>query len=233
MSITQAYVHHFYVNLHSGLTEVREKTKIMQGDRNADRFVIHVQDCRENVNLDGVFVSALAKRRDGVTVPLIGTVEDGAAVIVLDEHCYMSPGEIRVTVTLSAGDVIRTVLSVLLDVGSKYTDIVADNGTVGNLDALLAEIATMRQVTAEAQAGIEKIDKALDFGAQHVGKLLVIGADGKLIPLAIGDGLEIVDGVMRVKATGEAVEDDVFYTADGKVFTTVDAAVLYVQKGEQ
>ena len=36
------------------------------------------------------------------------------------------------------------------------------------------------------------------FGEENAGKLVVIGADGKLIPITLGSEFEIVDGVLRI-----------------------------------
>ena len=89
-------------------------------------------------------------------------------------------------------------------------------------------VAQVMDAAARAEQAAK--DAALHYGADDAGKLLYISADGKAIPLAIGDGLEIVDGVLRVKETGEVVDGDVFYTADGEVFTTLDGAIMYVRK---
>lgn len=41
---------------------------------------------------------------------------------------------------------------------------------------------------------------SVNQGAENSGKLLYIGTDGQLVPLNLGDGLEIVDGVLRITA---------------------------------
>lgn len=43
-------------------------------------------------------------------------------------------------------------------------------------------------------------DLTPSFGEENAGKLVYIGQDGKLLPLEIGFGLEITDGVLRVTA---------------------------------
>lgn len=67
---------------------------------------------------------------------------------------------------------------------------------------------TLASTSEPGETNIPWVDKVLEaaktlkellaFTADDAGKLVHIGADGKLIPLALGDGLEIVGGVLRV-----------------------------------
>lgn len=56
--------------------------------------------------------------------------------------------------------------------------------------AVRAEEAAKRAEAAEG-GGVA-------FGPENVGQLLYVGADGKAAPLQLGEGLEIVEGVLRV-----------------------------------
>jgi hypothetical protein len=58
---------------------------------------------------------------------------------------------------------------------------------------------------AAARAEQAAKDAALHYSADDAGKLLYISADGKAIPLALGDGLQIVDGVLHVLGGGSAM----------------------------
>lgn len=49
---------------------------------------------------------------------------------------------------------------------------------------------------------MEILNQLLDssgFGAENAGKLVVIGTDGSLIPLTLGNEFEIINGVLRIK----------------------------------
>lgn len=148
--ILNPYIHTYYVNIRDGASILRERQPLASGDKNADEFVVHLQDCGKDVDLGNASVTGKVLRPDGQTVPLTGTIDKGAAHIVLDENCYAVPGEIRLTVTLSAGNVIQSVLIVMMDVQTCATNIVVDNGVVGSLTELLAEIANMRNATDAA-----------------------------------------------------------------------------------
>lgn len=160
MSNTNPFVHEYKVDLRKGSTMERERKPLAQGDAYADKIVVHVYDNGVAVNLFGVGVSAKAVRYDGVTVPLVGSVEDGAACVVLDKACYAAAGDVRVSVAISAGDMVQTVLVLLLNVETGETGIVADNGVVGDLTSLLAEIANMREATNAALDAAKRVDEA-------------------------------------------------------------------------
>lgn len=51
-----------------------------------------------------------------------------------------------------------------------------------------------------------KVDKFQD--TEHAGKLLYIREDGKIMPLSLGEGLEVTDGVLRVIGGGVVLFED-------------------------
>lgn len=57
-----------------------------------------------------------------------------------------------------------------------------------------AEIPWVQKVLEAAK----ELKEMLAFAPEDAGKLVYIGADGKLMPLALGDSLAIVDGVLHV-----------------------------------
>lgn len=65
-------------------------------------------------------------------------------------------------------------------------------------------------------------------GAENAGKIMYVGADGTLIPLALGAGLEIRDGVLVVTATGTVAAEITVDEAGNAIVTgatmTVDEA---------
>ena len=93
----------------------------------------------------------------------------------------------------------------MMDADGRQMTVAADAGTV-----------QLRHTAAEVDRGIDRADSLYaayqagelgdkNYGAGNAGNLLYIGADGKAIPLRLGEGLEIVDGVLKITAT---IEDD-------------------------
>lgn len=75
-------------------------------------------------------------------------------------------------------------------------------------------LATREYVESRMSA---KLDA--NHGSQNAGKLMYIGADGTLIPLALGAGLEIRDGVLVVTGSAPETGEDIGFTAleDGSI----------------
>ena len=132
-------IHTYYVDLRNGIEIHRERQPLAVGDRNADRYYVHVQKCGKRYDLTGAVVIGKVLRPDQHTVLLDGDVIDGAAVITLDEHCYAVPGEIKLTVVISAGGVTNAVMILTAEVLPSESDSIVENETVGSL-ADLAEI---------------------------------------------------------------------------------------------
>ena len=94
--------------------------------------------------------------------------------------------------------------------------------------AVRAEHAAQQVINASA----DKLDS--NQGVENAGQLLYISADGAVIPLRLGSGLEIVDGVLRVTGIvtppdepDEPVEPDEPDKPDERFFTDVgNGAVL-------
>lgn len=162
MSNINPYIHDFTVDLRNGVTMERAKKPLSQGDAFANKIVAHVLKDGQTVPLDGVAVSASVIRYDGATVPLTGTVEEGAACIVLNDECYAVPGDLLVSVVLAVGEVKQTILRLMLNVETSQTDIIADGGVIGSFSQLLAEIENMRSATAAAISAAERAEAAAD-----------------------------------------------------------------------
>lgn len=162
MSNINPFIHEFTVDLRNGVTMERAKKPLSQGDAFANKIVVHVLKDGQTVPLDGVAVSASVIRYDGATVPLTGTVEEGAACIVLNDECYAVPGDLLVSVVLAVGEVKQTILRLMLNVETSQTDIIADGGVIGSFSQLLAEIENMRSATAAAISAAERAEAAAD-----------------------------------------------------------------------
>lgn len=205
------FVHEFYVNLRTGAAYERAKKPLSQGNALADKIVVHVQDCGKDVDLSGMGVSALVVRFDGQTVPLTGTVENGAACITLDKDSYAVPGEARVTVMLSAGEMVQTVLVLLLTIDTSQTSVVVDNGVIGDLSELLGAIAEMRSATDDAQAAAESV------------KAFKAEVKAEIDTLATETGLKRESGtelVLLYDYMNSYAADNITQNADGKVYVS-------------
>jgi hypothetical protein len=62
--------------------------------------------------------------------------------------------------------------------------------------------------TAALEA-LRRAEELLAFGAEYAGQILAVGADGSITPLKLGEGLEIVDGVLRVTYTPAPDEPEI------------------------
>ena len=194
------FVHEFTVDLRSGAAYERARRPLSQGNAYADKLVVRVIDGRKDIALDGVGVSAKVIRYDGMTVPLIGAVEGGAACIVLDDACYGVPGDIKVSVILSAGEMVQTVLALTMNVETSETSIIVDNGTVSDLTEVLAVIAEARSATAEAHKAAEDAKKAI---AQMAG--IEVTASGPLVNVKDAADFDAVQVVSEIKPTADGV----------------------------
>lgn len=194
------FVHEFTVDLRSGAAYERARRPLSQGNAYADKLVVRVVDGRKDVALEGVGVSAKVIRYDGLTVPLIGAVEGGAACIVLDDACYGVPGDIKVSVILSAGEMVQTVLSLMMNVETSETSIIVDNGTVSDLTEVLAVIAEARSATAEAHKAAEDAKKAI---AQMAG--IEVAASGPLVNVKDAADFDAVQVVSEIKPAANGV----------------------------
>lgn len=78
-------------------------------------------------------------------------------------------------------------------------------------------------------------DSGLNYGPANAGKLLYISADGSIQPLTLGTGLKLENGVLNViggtDGSGGGDTSQLFYTADGSAFQTLDDALFYVAGG--
>lgn len=200
MRQTNPFIHEFNIDLKDGTTQQREKKPLSQGDAYADKILVRIHEAEKDIALDGVGVSAKVIRYDGMTVPLIGAVEGGAACIVLDDACYGVPGDIKVSVILSAGEMVQTVLSLMMNVETSETSIIVDNGTVSDLTEVLAVIAEARSAAAEAHKAAEDAKKAI---AQMAG--IEVTASGPLVNVKDAADFDAVQVVSEIKATADGV----------------------------
>ncbi len=148
------YIHHYTVDIRSGMRVQRERQPVSSGDALADRFCVALMDGSKPVVLAGVGVSATVIRPDGLTVPIIGEVMDGAACVTLDGRCYDVSGDITITVTISSGDMRQSVLRVTMNVATSETGVIAETDTLN--------IAEILRIAQDALSAAERAEAAAD-----------------------------------------------------------------------
>lgn len=90
----------------------------------------------------------------------------------------------------------------------------------GWVDNVVDSADRAEEAATRAEEAAKRAEEALpDFGVEHAGKLLYIGPDGAAIPLALGAGLEIRDGVLVLTGTGQVVAE-LTVDADGNAVIT-------------
>lgn len=148
------YIHTYTVDVQKGMRCDRARYPIGQGDALADRFEVTVVDGGTPVDLTGVKVFATVIRPDGLTVPVDGAVENGAACVTLDDMCYDVGGDIIITISIEIEEMRQSVLQVSLNVATRETNVIAETPALNIADLMDAvERAESAADRAEAAAG--------------------------------------------------------------------------------
>lgn len=223
--ITQ--VMRFTIDIKNGLTEQPQRAVLMEGDDTANRVVVALQDGSQAVSLDGATVTGTFTRKGDVSVDieLVGEAEGNEASVTLDEHCYAESCryELRIRVTLDG--VKRTILFISGRVESKGSGgILNVENVIPSVDDIVAQYATMKQVTAQTEAARD--DALL---AAQTAKFKVL------------DRYETYDLLTAAHPTGEAgeayavgtAEDNVVYIWGVDVLTWVNIGNIQGPQGVQ
>lgn len=122
-----------------------------QGEQNAHRFVIHAVDDSAPVTLSGSVLAEFV-RADGITVPVTGSIADGAAVVTLSGDCYGAIGRAELTIFVTASGATTAVYHAVTSVTRTRTDAVADQPGLIDLPALQARFEDMGEAISDAEA---------------------------------------------------------------------------------
>lgn len=86
-------------------------TDVLGGsDNQAHRFEVELTRGGQAVSLSGAKVEGYFIRPGDITVKLTGGVSGNTAYVVLNEHCYVTPGRFSFAMKVQVGEVIHTVL---------------------------------------------------------------------------------------------------------------------------
>ena len=79
----------FPIDLRGGLMEQPQRGKLMRGDKNAAVVIAELYDGEKPYEGNDVTVTGKFSRKgDGIDIQLDGKMENGAAMVTLDEHCF-------------------------------------------------------------------------------------------------------------------------------------------------
>lgn len=160
----------YSVDLNSGVLITPLKNEFFNGDEEAHRFVVkcYRDTPHKKVDLAGANVEGYFIRADGATVPIIGEVEDNAAVIQLPPACYARQGRFTLTIKVVWSDVIETIFQGVGNINQTTTDEVVDPGqVVPSIDKLLAEVGKLEETTKRAETVANMTAKAKTLPAGY------------------------------------------------------------------
>lgn len=146
----QRIIHHT-VSLDGMLFSEHLPGMAYQGEQYAHKFVIDATLDNKPFALTGSAFAELI-RADGITVPVPGSIENGAAVITLSPDCYAVLGRAELTIFGSASDVTTAIYHAVTTVTRTSTDAIADEPGLVNLPALQAKYAEMDAAVAYANS---------------------------------------------------------------------------------
>ena len=141
------------------------QTLLMEGDDSANEIVVALTDGNEPVALDGYAASAEMQRGDGNKVPCECSISGNVVTAKLNAHCYAVPGRytLNLRLTHAGTGMKRTILRISGRVeGEGDGALVNIEDYIISIDDLLAEVAAMREATAEAREAAEAAATAAD-----------------------------------------------------------------------
>ena len=144
----------FSVDLRGGLMEQPQRGKLMRGDKNAAVVIAELYDGEKPYEGNDVTVTGKFSRKgDGINIQLDGKMENGKAIVTLDEHCFAVSGRYELRVKLTKDGIARTVLFI-----SGYVENDGEGGildvenVIPSIDDIVAQYAEMKRVTEETKA---------------------------------------------------------------------------------
>lgn len=144
-------------------------TLFASGNNQAHRFELTIHKNGKALDLTGVSVTAKfvrcndrANGPNGSTVEMAGSpwafVEGGKAIVVLKDACYAKPGKFALTINLVKGDAISAVFHGEGGVTRTETASIVTDEEVITLDAIFAQMTSMKNATQEAEDAAEAAD---------------------------------------------------------------------------
>ena len=135
-------------------------------DAMAHRFELTLERSGQALDLTGHGVAAyFTPKAGGVknSIPIVGKIEDGKAVVTLEDTCYNHAGPFTLVIKVTKGEDRKAVYVCESSMLRSHTDELSDEGNVLDIDELLAEIADMEAATAD---GLAAAQEARDAAAE-------------------------------------------------------------------
>lgn len=152
------------VDLAEGLNGVSvwPKALMVVGDDGAHEWRVEVLDDGRPAELSGT-VNGYFIRVDGVTIPIVGTLEGNIASVTLDATCYAYEGDLKGIMRVTDGQSVVTLSALLFRVTYGTTDQVVDPGTIiPSLDSLLQQLENMRESSESANTAADRANTSAD-----------------------------------------------------------------------
>ena len=152
------------------LHPVRLTGALMQGERNAHRFVISACAAADDptpVPLSGT-VTARFMPANGPTVNLTGAVAGGAAVVALAPACYSLPGAFRLTIMVTNGDDTLAACAVTGDILRTTSGVETAGSAMPGYEQVLAVYDDMRAAITRAEAALASVCPAVSTGPANL-----------------------------------------------------------------
>lgn len=149
---------HYIVELDAPLTVRRERGVLVQGDENANAFVLAIyQQKGVPADLTGCTVTLTFLRPDNLVVPPIAATIDGnVATATLTAACYRVSGMYGVLVTLAKDGAERTILKTIGDmISTENSGMVDEEGVFPTPEELLAALEQVETARQNANTAAE------------------------------------------------------------------------------
>lgn len=148
------HTHTLKVDLSTGVEKRYGGALLGQGDDSADEFVVMLFDGDAPAGSDATGCEGHFIRPDGRTVSMAGTLLSGGGKVVLKPECYAVPGVFKLGIKFASSAAEVTAVTIEGSVIQVYTDEVADQDNVWNLNAINARMsAKVNEPAAEGSAG--------------------------------------------------------------------------------
>lgn len=123
------------------------------GEQTAHTFIIDARRGGEPLTLSGAVTGVFLNYNDE-SVPLTGSIVNGAATITLSNACYHVNGRFTLTISVAGAVIYECQSHIKRRSSSTAYD---PSKVIPNLDEIQAEIAAMRTATANANAAYNRL----------------------------------------------------------------------------
>lgn len=165
------------VELNKVLAEGGVQLRLFEDDKDADIIEVHVTVDGIAADLDGMIAAAEMRRADGTRVECEGTVSGGVVTIELNEHCYVLPGEM--TLSIRIGNGTSNSLTLLVIHGEV---IERGDGAMVDIDETLVDIEDIIELYAGMTKALEETVEATENAKEAANAVASMTATATSVP---------------------------------------------------